>query len=406
MTRFLSWLFLFLLLGAFSGAVYYTLRAQSSAGRGMPAYSVYSEEGDGLAEAARLLRKLGWEPVAVTRPIQHTRYRGLLIVVEPEAGGALAGQPSPPSAEDLAGMLRWVEEGNTLFLCSRHIVAVHRDQQLHLEILPHRASAEDDIVHRVAPEEAGGYSEEIDYLGVEGKYGVDMDAGLPLWQVGDEPGAVLLRHGKGRILLVADPSFLTYRGLKREDNFVFLNNVARLDAEGGRVYFDEYHHGLESGGGFWDYLRYHGQHWTVLQVLLVLAVAGWTLAVRLGPPVPTPRTSQADAADYASAVARIYYRAGVGHLMAKALVRDFLGSLTRHLRLRRTALPAEILAAWRKQQPAKSTRHPLVGADPSRRLAELLRAAVELRRTDVPDARLLGWAKSFDRFKDEVLRAR
>jgi hypothetical protein len=405
MTRFLSWLFLIVLLGAFGAAVYYTLRTQASAGKGMPAYSVYSDDADGLAETARLLRKLGWEPVAVTRPIEHTRHRGLLIVVEPENRG-LTGQPSPPSAEELDGMLRWVEEGNTLWLCSRHIRALRRGEQLHVEVLPQRPSADDKIVQRVVPDDAGGYTEEIDHLAIEGANGVDTNAGLPLWQVGEKPGAVLLRHGKGRILAVADPSLLTRRGLSREDNVMFLVNVARLDAEDGRVYFDEYHHGLQGGGGFWDYLRYHGEHWTMLEVLLVLVVAGWTMAVRLGPPVPTPRTRQADAVDYASAVARIYYRAGVGHLMAKALVRDFLGALTRHLRLRRTALPAEILAAWRKQQPAKPSRSPLGDADPSRRLADLLRAAVELRRrTDVPDLKLLAWAKSFDRFKDEVLRA-
>jgi hypothetical protein len=406
MTRFLSGLFLILLLSAFGAAVYYALRAQASAGKGMPTYSVYSEDADGLAESARLVRKLGWKPVAVTRPIENTRFRGLLIVVEPENKG-LTGRSSPPSTEELDGMLRWVAEGNTLLLCSRHITAIHRGERLHLEIFPGRPATEDKTLQRVVPDEAGGYTDQIDHLRIEGTGGVDTDAGLPLWHVGDEPGAVLLSHGKGRIVAVADPSLLTKRGLSRDDNFMVLVNVVRLDAAEGRVYFDEYHHGLQGGGGFWDYLRYYDQQWTVLQVLLVLAVAGWALAIRLGPPVPTPRTSQADAVDYASAVARIYYRAGLGHLMAKALVRDFLGGLTRHLRLRRTALPAEILAAWRKQQPAKPSRNPLGDADPSRPLADFLRAAVELRRrTDVPDAKLLGWAKSFDRFKDEVLRAR
>jgi hypothetical protein len=406
MTRFLSWLFLILLLGAFGTAAYYALRTQATSGKGMPAYSVYSEDADGLAEAARLLRKLGWEPVAVTRPIEHTRHRGLLIVVEPENKG-LTGRPSPPSAEELDGMLRWVAEGNTLLLCSRHIQALHSGGRLHLEILSYRPSAEDKDLHRVVPDEAGGYTDDIERLAVEGNHGVDTDAGLALWQVGDQPGAVLLRHGSGHVVAVADPSLLTRRGLRRDDNCMFLVNVVRLDAAEGRVYFDEYHHGLQGGGGFWDYLRYYDQHWTVVQVLLVLAVVGWTLAVRLGPPVPTTRANQADAVDYASAVARIYYRAGLGHLMARALVRDFLGALTRHLRLRRTALPAEILAAWRKQQPAKPSRSPLGDGDLSRRLADYLRAAVELRRrTDVPDVKLLGWAKSFDRFKGEVLRAR
>jgi hypothetical protein len=404
MTRFFGWLFLILLLGGFGAAVFFVLRAQAEAGKGMPAFSVYSEERDGLAEAARLLRKLGWEPVAVTRPIEHTRHRGLLICVEPETTSPLTGEEVHVSDTDLAGMLRWVAEGNTLVLCDRHIRALHPKRELELKVFSAAAPTDHDV-RQVVPYEAGGYTEGIDHLGIEGDATVDADGGLPLWNVGDQPGAVLVRHGKGQVVAVADPTLLTLRGLKREDNVLFLVNLAGLHAEDGRVYFDEYHHGLQGGGGFWDYLRYHGQHWTVVQVLLVLAVAGWTVAVRLGPPVPRPQTSQADAVDYASAVARIYYRAGAGHLVAKALVRDFLAALTRHLRLRRTALPAEILAAWRKEQ-ARPGR-PAAGADTTGRLAELLRAAVELRRrTDLPDGRLLAWAKSFDRFQDEVLRAR
>src|SRR2546426_5798503 len=83
MTRRLSWLLVLLLFGAFAGAVGYALWLRAEAGKGMPDYSVYSREADGLAPAASFLRANGFEPVAVTRPIQHTRYRGLLILVEP-----------------------------------------------------------------------------------------------------------------------------------------------------------------------------------------------------------------------------------------------------------------------------------------------------------------------------------
>src|SRR5439155_750646 len=73
---------------------------------------------------------------------------------------------------------------------------------------------------------------------------------VPLWWLGGQPAAVLVRHGRGRVLVVPDPSLLTHRGLLREDNVIFLYNVAALDAEDGRVYFDEYHHGIRSGGGY------------------------------------------------------------------------------------------------------------------------------------------------------------
>src|SRR5262249_21484147 len=151
-----------------------------------------------------------------------------------------------------------------------------------------------------------------------------------------------------------------HRGLLRanRENVLFLANLAALDSVDGTVYFDEYHHGLRSGGGVWGYLYYFNQHWVILQLLLVAAVAGWGMAMRLGAAVPAPKTAKADAVDYASAVARIYQRAGVRDVLARSLARDFLGALCRHLRLRRKALPAEVLKAWRERYPAGGSARP------------------------------------------------
>ena len=181
------------------------------------------------------------------------------------------------------------------------------------------------------------------------------------------------------MLVVADPRLLTQEGLvrsdgePRDDNVVFLANVAALDARGGKVYFDEYHHGLHSGGGFWSYLGYHQEKATLVLVLLVLAVAGWTWAVRLG-------AGRADAQDIECRRGRLRLGAGAtvpanrgAALAARTLVRSFLGDLTRHLRLRRNALPAEILAAWRLHDPGPSMK----------RLQKLLRGVGELRRGEV-----------------------
>ena len=63
-------------------------------------------------------------------------------------------------------------------------------------------------------------------------------------------------------------------------------NLALLGARDGKVYFDEYHHGLQSSGGFWGYLGYHRQHLTLLPIALAVAAALWRGMVRLGPAVP------------------------------------------------------------------------------------------------------------------------
>jgi hypothetical protein len=393
-----SRLLLLLLLLAFAAAAYAVLQGRAEAGKGMPAFSVYSDDRDGLATAAGVLRKLGWQPVAVTRPIQQTHDRGLLVLVEPRATGLLAGQTPALSETDAKGLLDWVAKGNTLLLSGREPTLVH--SALGVTVLRDPDAARDESRHTAEPGEGGGYTGRIEWLEVEGRDSVRAPRGVPLWWVDGQPAAVLVRHGGGRVLIVPDPSLLTHRGLLRQDNVLFLYNVAALDAVDGRVYFDEYHHGLRSGGGVWGYLRYHDQQWVLLQVLLVAAVAVWGVAVRLGPPVPTPPARRADAVDYAGAVARIYQRAGARKLLAKFLLRDFFETLTHRLRLRRSALPAQILAAWRKRYAGKSDK----------RLEELLRAAADFRRTsagpaEVSEQQLWTCAQAFDAFKAEVMRA-
>jgi hypothetical protein len=84
-------------------------------------------------------------------------------------------------------------------------------------------------------------------------------------------------------------------------------------------------------------------------------------------------------------LARLYQKAGVCRLLGKTLTRGFLAALTRHLRLRKTALPAEILAAW---QPPESKEH----------LKRLLKGVGELRMGAISERALLKWAREFDSF--------
>jgi len=394
MRRFTCWILMGLLLAAFGAVTAYLLCERRLAGRDMPAYSVYSEASDGLGEAAQVLRGLGWTPVAVTRPIQDRQHRGLLILAEPPSR-SLFGEDSL-SENDVHSLLRWVEQGNTLLLLGRANTALH--QALNVAV-NEDDKREEEAFAPVDLGAAGGYTNGIAHLSVGSRSTLRAPGdALPLWWLGEQAGAVLLRRKKGRVLIVADARLLTREGLvrsdgePRDDNVVFLRNAAEMDARDGKVYFDEYHHGLRSGGGFWGYLEYHGERATPLLLLVVLLVAGWTWAVRLGPAVPAPKTDSADAVDYASALARLYQKTATRRLLARTLVRSFLGALTRHLRLRRNALPAEILAAWRLHDPGPSMT----------RLQTLLRGVGELRRGQVSDRQLLAWAQAFGRFTSEM----
>jgi hypothetical protein len=390
MTRVFSWLLLLALFGGFVAVVAWALHARVEAGVGMPEYSVYSEDPQhGLAESARLFRQLGWEPVALTRLVS-PRQHGLLVLVQPAAASLIPGEPGDLSPADVQNLLDWVGQGNTLLLCGTTMTELHR--RLGVEIILGDA---DDLIS-VELGEGGGYLAGVERILVRGRHALRSSAGLPLWWVDGKPGALLLGQGDGRVLVIPDPTLLTPRGLRRGDDLVFLYNVAALNARGGRLYYDEYHHGLRSGGGFFDYLRFRDQIWTVVPVLLVVAVGCWRAAVRLGPAAPRPRPAQADAVDYASALARIYRRAGARRLVGRSVARGFLAELTRHLRLRRAALPAEILAVWRQRHPKEATE----------RLQGLLRGLAALRTGTVSEHGLLTWCRDCDQFLAEVVHAR
>jgi hypothetical protein len=381
------------LLGGFVALLAILLRQRVDAGLGLPAYSVYSQADDGLGEAANLLNALGWTPEALTRPIQATHLRGLLILDGPREEGVFGGEHITPA--DAGALLRWVAQGNTLLLATDMNTPIHQA----LDILITEEPSPKDTFAQAEVGSAGLYLDGVEHISLGKRATLRSGPGVvPLWWLSGRPGAVLVRRGQGRVILVADPGLLTRRGLirddgePRDDNAVFLANVAALSAREGKVYFDEYHHGLRTGG-FWSYLAYHGERITLLPVALLLLVAGWAWAVRLGPAVPMPPSAQADAVEYASALGRLYQRSGARRLLARTLLRGFLDSLTHHLHLRRQALPAVILAAWRQQRPATADR-----------LQALLRGATELRGEEVTDRQLLTWTRAFDEFlKTEVV---
>jgi hypothetical protein len=405
MTRFWAWLLVLLLVAAFAGATGYVLWLRAAAGKGMPDYSVYSEEADGLAEAARFLRRVGWEPVAVTRPVQNTNYQGLLILTEPGGSSSLGDDHELPEG-DVKALLHWVEAGNTLLYGGRHATGLH--QALGVVLVTDQTDTRDDP-HSADLVEKSTYLQDVVDIVVEGKDQLETKDGQALWRIDGQPGAVVVERGHGRVIVIADPSVLTRRGLQEpdrkdlqfvarseQDNAIFLYNVAWHEARGGKVYFDEYHHGLQSATGPWGYLAYYRAQWVLLPMLLLAGVAAWSVAVRLGPAMSLPEAARADVVDYASAVARIYERAGVRRIPARALVRGFLAALTRHLHLRRNALPAEILRAWQEQHPGES----------GKRLQALLRGVTALRKGDVRERQLLEWSQSVDAFQSEMMRAR
>jgi hypothetical protein len=388
-SRLAVWLVLLGVSGPCALVLYGVLNDRANAGAGLPEFSVYANDRNGLAQAGMLLRKLGWRPIALTRPVQQAHLRGLLIIVLPSQPSAFLRLRPLLYSDDVRGLVRWIEQGNTLLLCGSDSTELHAKLGLILNEGPPT-----DSIHRATPGAVGEFTAGVQRIGLESLATVSGRRAVPLWWLRDKPAAVAIRHGKGRVLVIPDPSLLTHRGLLREDNAVFLYNVAATSAADGCVYFDEYHHGIAASAGFWSYLRYHGQQGIVLHLLLVGTIGVWAVGRRLGPAIPLPADKQADGVAYASSVARIYQKASVRPVVAGIYARHFVEAITGRLALRRGAPAKEILAVWRR-------RH---GND-SAELEHLLAGAEEFRAGRVQTSRLLlATVQEFDGFMNRHFR--
>ena len=153
----------------------------------MPPYSIFSHDARrGAAEAAYVLQRAGWTPVALTRPVQNSQARGLLILVQPEADDAAEGEGDGLTDADAAAMLRWVEQGNTLLLLSKKADALNRA----LNVVPAEdATRERQTFVPVALDPdldpSFGYLRDIHVLSVGSQSTLPPRAGaLPLWWIG------------------------------------------------------------------------------------------------------------------------------------------------------------------------------------------------------------------------------
>lgn len=158
---------------------------------------------------------------------------------------------------------------------------------------------------------------------------------------GDKAGplALVIPVGKGRLIAVADGAVFSNSELTQSENSVFLANLlAHYGKPGGRVLFDEYHHGDASNadGSVWDDL---GRPLQLAVIQLCFAALGLlvVLSVRFGPPAPPMKTAARSSADYVGSLASLYRRAGASHTALETLYRQFLRDICGRL-----ALPPDV----------------------------------------------------------------
>jgi len=133
--------------------------------------------------------------------------------------------------------------------------------------------------------------------------------------IGAEPVVVSFPQGTGHVILSATAYPFSNAGLKEVGNPAFVLNLVSVATRGGRIWFDEWHHGLRENPatlvGPGDWLRFTAAGRSLLFVVLVVFLALVLRGRRFGRPVPLSReTARRAPLEYITAIANLNRRAG------------------------------------------------------------------------------------------------
>jgi hypothetical protein len=131
---------------------------------------------------------------------------------------------------------------------------------------------------------------------------------------GDAVLALSVRVGQGQVVALADPLWLCNGYLDKADNGRLAADLIALEPAGGRVFFDEFHHGAAASSSpqvQWLLTPWGaGLGWAVAVVFIGLALRGRAF----GPRIPISVARDRSTAEYTRAVGNLLWRTGARKL--------------------------------------------------------------------------------------------
>jgi len=147
-----------------------------------------------------------------------------------------------------------------------------------------------------------------------------------------ENGTVVatMARGKGRVQIIAGPYPFSNAGLPEADNLALIQNLLVGLPTGGRIGFDEYHHGYGLGANIADLALRSPWGWALFYLAGLTLVASLLSGRRFGCPLPAPLVPLKAPAEYARALANRWWenkeRGFAQAHSAERLKRDFASS--------------------------------------------------------------------------------
>lgn len=329
------------------------------------------------------------EPFADAGPLQ-----GPLAVLAPSM---------EPSDGELHALAQWVRGGGTLIYAARAGAGFRNGEDaLDTLGLQLKAVVRDTLVMATEARRVGAVATAETHRLTEGVGTVagfrrGFAPGSPalakatvLATSGGTPVVIDYRLGKGRVIAWSDALPLVNTRLKNSRAAILFVRTA-ADAAGGKpVWFDEYHHGFQTGDGVMkSTLRWLvSERWGHAALQVTVALLGLLLLFgrRFGAPLPPPPLRRRSPLEHVEALAGAYQQAGAKDTARRLL----LAGLARRLGRRTAPTP----------QAEGEMLHRLAGHPTAGDAARALESEWKKGR----GADLLALSRDVDRYIDEVNR--
>jgi hypothetical protein len=246
---------------------------------------------------------------------------GLLFVFSPDIGSSY-------TSEETSRVLKWVDDGGVLVYA-----AEAGDSQLNTALNLARTSRPTVSTGTPAAPILAGVTH---VTGGEFMRPFHLEADQAAWIRSPDNNAMVLsiRHGKGRVIALADPVVLVNDHIQRDDNGRLAADLIDLAEPGSKVLFDEYHHGAvdQPAASPIDFLL---TRWgAALGLAILVFVVGVLLRSRsFGPRLVLTPAAGRSSAEYASAVGALLRRS-----RARAVTLEVLDGAARRALAERVGL--------------------------------------------------------------------
>lgn len=297
------------------------LRGSGSQGRS-PDHASTSDAADGTSALRAYADALGHSSGSVEGDFTLPSSSGLLFVFTPTNGF---------SAAEVQQLTSWMQSGGVLIYA-----AEDGDPQLDTQFGLSRSQTNVPAKAHAGAPILGGVAT---VSGADGAHPFRPTASQ-VALLRNEAGDVLAVRqdvGHGQLVALADPLILCNGYLGNLDNGRFAADLMAMTPTGGRIWFDEFHHGAAATGS--PETAWMTTPWGIaLLAVVLIAFVGLALRGRaFGPRIPLRARDDRSTAEYAVAVGSLLHRTGARRVTLQALL-----SATRRAVAQRVGLGGDV----------------------------------------------------------------